>query len=137
MGLEPGLEGYLQRLPFVDNLALIDKDGNELEFSVVTSPNALYFQTAIGEFGIVFQDLRTISIGLPADQAAGLRFQVRPVFWHISDFGGELKSIRNFGYNSNGEIIENHISPQNGTHQVELIGSNDSSFPNPFRHLRD
>jgi glycogen debranching enzyme len=121
VGLEPGLEAYLQRKPFIDNLALIDEDGNELEFSVVTSPQALYFHTSIGEFGVVFQDLRTISVGIPADTTAGLRFQVRPVVWFNSDVGGELKSIRNFGYNSNGEIVKNQITPQNGTYQVEYI----------------
>jgi glycogen debranching enzyme len=121
MGLEPGLDAYLQRKPFIDNLTLIDKDGNELEFSIVTSPQALYFQTSIGEFGVVFQDLRTISIGIPVDQTAGLRFEIRPVIWYNSDFGGELKSIRNFGYNANGEIVKNQISPQNGNYQVELI----------------
>jgi len=100
---------------------LIDEDENELDLSLVTSPQSLNIQTNIGEFGIVFQDLRTISIGIPENQTTGLRFHVRPMVWHNTDNGGELKSIRNLGYSTNGEIIKNQILPQNGTYQVELV----------------
>ncbi|MFN2232628.1 MAG: MGH1-like glycoside hydrolase domain-containing protein, partial [Anaerolineales bacterium] len=121
LGLESDLEAYLQRKPFIDNLTLIDEDENELDLSLVTSPQSLNIQTNIGEFGIVFQDLRTISIGIPENQTTGLRFHVRPMVWHNTDNGGELKSIRNLGYSTNGEIIKNQILPQNGTYQVELV----------------
>jgi hypothetical protein len=94
-GLEPGLEAYLNRPPFIDELALIDEEGHTLDFNLVTTPDTLYFQTELGEFGLVFQDLRTISVHVPADQIAGLRFCVRPQFWNADDSGGELKSIRN------------------------------------------
>jgi len=120
-GLEPGLESYLDRLPFIDDLSLIDENGKALEFTLVTSPHTLYFQTVIGEFGMVFQDLRTITVGIPKNQIAGLRFRVRPELWHTLDTGGALKSIRNLGYNSNGEILKNHILPENGTYCIEVI----------------
>ncbi len=120
-GLEPGLEAYLHRLPFIDNLTLINEQGDALDFSLITSPDTLYFNTEIGEFGMVFQDLRTVSIGIPANQVAGLRFRVRPDFWHTVETGGELKSMRNFGYNTNGEIIKNKINPDSGTYVVEII----------------
>ena len=120
-GLESDFEAYLDRPPFIDDLVLIDGKGQPLEFSLVTSPDTLYFQTEIGEFGMLFQDLRTISVHIPVDQLAGLRFRVRPQSWESNALGGELKSIRNFGYQTNGNIQKNEIWPDNGTYCVELI----------------
>jgi len=76
LGLDPGLAAYRERPPFIDHLSFIDEHGQELDFTLVTSPDVLYFQTEVGEFGMVFQDTRTISVHPPEDQVAGLRFRV-------------------------------------------------------------
>jgi glycogen debranching enzyme len=120
-GLEPGLEAYLHRPPFIDSLVLIDSEGRELEYSLITSPDTLYFETEIGEFCMVFQDLRTISVGIPANKVAGLRFWVKPEFWHTAETGGELKSMRNFGYSTNGEAIKNQITPEKDFYSIEIL----------------
>jgi glycogen debranching enzyme len=129
-GLEAGLESYLFRQPYIDNLYIIDKQGKHLDFELVTSPDVLYLQTKIGEFGLTFQDGRTISIQVPDDQVAGLSFYVRSKLWVTNDQGGELKSIRNMGYSSNGEIIKNQITPENGGFKIELLvrGSSDCAI---------
>jgi glycogen debranching enzyme len=100
---------------------LVDAKGEELDFDLITSPDTLYFQTNIGEFGLIFQDLRTISVQIPAGQTAGLRFHVRSAFWFTNESGGEIKSIRNLGYASNGEIKKNQIKPEAGGFTVEII----------------
>jgi glycogen debranching enzyme len=120
-GLEPGLESYLTRPPFIDNLYLIDSDGNELVFDLTTSPDTLYLKTEMGESALIFQDINTISIQVPAEQVAGLRFHVRSAFWYTNDTGGEVKSIRNLGYGTNGEILKNQIHPDAGGFNVEII----------------
>jgi len=125
MGLEPGLASYRQRPPFIDNLSFIDENGEALDFTLVTSPDVLYFQTEIGEFGMVFQDLRTISIHVPEEKPAGLRFRVLTDFWKTNEAGGEIKSIRNLGYQSNSGLIKNQIRPEKGTYWVELIVQGD------------
>ncbi|MBN1304955.1 MAG: hypothetical protein JXA13_11015 [Anaerolineales bacterium] len=119
--LEPGLESYLRRPPFIDNLEFIDEEGNALDFEMTTAPDAVFFTTRIGEFGLVFQDIRTISIGIPVDLTAGIRMHVLPEFWNATNSGGSLKSIRNLGYSTNGKIVHNQITPEAGGYWIDFV----------------
>jgi putative isomerase len=120
-GLQADIDAYRQRPPFVHNLCLVDEEGAELEFGVVTFPHLLSFPTRLGEFGLVFQDGRTVAIGIPPESAAGVRFHVAPQFWQETDQGGAFKSVRNLAYACNGEIIRNEITPERGGYTVEFI----------------
>ncbi|MBN1667793.1 MAG: hypothetical protein JW862_11920 [Anaerolineales bacterium] len=120
-GLEPGLEAYLSRPPFIDNLCLIDAQGNEIAFKAHTSPQAISLETSQGDFQVTFQDLRTLAISIPANTVAGLRFHVRPSYWKTNGSGGAMKSIRNLGYGTNGEIVCNEILPEQGGYTVKLL----------------
>jgi hypothetical protein len=119
--VEPGLEAYLKRPPFIFDLMLIDEHGNEIPFETVTYPHIIFFQTHLGSFGLVFQDNRTLSFGLPPNKTVGLRFHVSPQLWKRTDEGGLFKSIRNLSYSSNGYTIKNHITPEKGGYTVEFI----------------
>jgi putative isomerase len=119
--IEPNIEAYLHRPPFIKDLTLIDSEGNPLEFEVVTYPHILYFNTRIGEIGLVFQDRRTISLGLPPGETAGIRFHVTPQFWRETQSGGMFKAIRNLTYDTNGETSLNQIIPDEGGYTVEFI----------------
>ena len=123
-GIESGLETYLKRPPFLDHFQIIDEQGETIPFEVITSPDTIYMKTNIGEFGLVFQDIRTISIGIPTNSSAGVRFHVRPEFWATNGQGGEMKSIRNLSYKTNGEIIKNQITPDAGGYTIEIIIAN-------------
>ncbi len=118
--LDPALEAYLSRAPFITNLELIGETGQTLPFSVTTYPHVIYLTTEIGDFGLLFEDTRTLSIGLPANQISGLRFHVSPMYWKTTENGGLFKSVRNFSYDTNAEILENKITPQAGGYTVEL-----------------
>jgi len=120
-GVEPGLEAYLHRPPFVKNLYLVDESGEQLDFDISSYPHAIKFGTKIGEFGLVFINTQTLGIGLPPGKAAGVHFHVAPQFWRETSAGGELKSIRNVAYQSNGEILRNRIIPECGGYTVEFI----------------
>jgi putative isomerase len=118
--LDPDIEAYLRRPPFIRDLVLTDHNGHPLEFEIMTRPHVLYFRTELGDFGLVFQDIRTISIGLPANTCGGVRFHVTPQFWQRSLQGGSFKSVRNVTYNTNGEVIHNEIIPEQGGYTVEF-----------------
>ena len=79
--IQPDIEAYLHRPPFIPDLCLVDETGEVIEFEVETSPQALYFRTRLGEFGLVFQNSQTLAFGLPAHVTAGLRFHVSPLHW--------------------------------------------------------
>lgn len=119
--LEPDLEAYLRRPPYIRDLCLVDEKGEVLEFEIETHPHVIYFRTRIGEFGLVFQNVRTISFGLPPDKLAGLRFHVTPQFWQKAIMGGTFKSIRDLIYASNGNVVRNDIIPEDGGYTVEFI----------------
>lgn len=119
--LEPDIEAYLRRPPFIRDLALIDGDGEALPFEVTTYPHVLIFQTRLGDFKLVFQDRETLSVGMPPGETAGIRFHVTPQYWQQFPQGGIFKSIRNVTYNSNAEVKRNQITPDAGGFWIEFI----------------
>ncbi len=123
--LDPDIEAYLRRPPFIRDLALIDEKGEALEFETMSHPSVLFFRTRLGDFGLVFQDRRTISIGLPSGTRAGIRFHVQPEYWGMGRSGGYFKSIRNLTYNTNAEVVSNGVFPESGGYTVEFIVKSD------------
>ena len=119
--LDPDPEAYLRRLPFIHNLAFVDEAGAPLEFKRDTSPDVLCFQTRIGEFKVAFQDNHTLAIGLPPGMAAGIRFHVNPDMRFKFDTGGEIKSVRNFAYRTNGQVLKNHTAPEEDGYSIEFL----------------
>jgi glycogen debranching enzyme len=119
--LDPGIEAYLQRPPYIQDLFLVDSDGNPLDFEVTSSPSMLSLKTRLGDFEVVFQDKQTIAIGTPTGSTCGLRFRVFPQYWHTSPEGGKFTAVRNLVYNTNGEVTRNRITPIEGGYEVELL----------------
>jgi hypothetical protein len=74
----------------------------------------LYFKTRLGEFGVVFKDSQTISIGIPPQTTSSVRFIVTPQFLRKADQGSVLISIRDLVYTTNGEVIANRVMPDEG-----------------------
>ena len=112
LGLEPGLEDYFHRPPFIDDLRLVDDGGNALEFGITTSPERLQFDTTLGDFQLVFQDSETLAFGLPPGKTCGLRFRLRKEYCNTAGAAGELRrAIRNLRYASNGQIVAERVQP--------------------------
>ncbi|MDY0018493.1 MAG: trehalase family glycosidase [Anaerolineae bacterium] len=120
--LQPDIDAYRLRPPFIRNLELIDEKGAALSFEVVSYPHVLYFHTTAGDFGLTFQDGQTLALGLPADKTVGVRFLVSPQFWEERPNGGVFRAIRGLAYATNGETAHNHIYPDiQGSYKVEFI----------------
>jgi putative isomerase len=118
--VEPGIESYLRRPPFMDDLCLIGEDGQVLDFRLTTSPEMLQFETQLGSFHLVFQDANTLVFGLPDHVTAGLRFRVNSAHWYQTGTGGEVKHVRNMSYEViNGEVQTNNSTP--GFPGVEIL----------------
>lgn len=119
--LDADVEAYLRRPPFIRGLQFIDGAGRPLDFELTTHPHFLQFITHMGEFGLVFQNERTLSFGLPAGVSAGVRFRVFPQYWSDTLWGGRFISVRNVVYASTGEVLANQITPVEGGYEVEFI----------------
>ncbi|MGD9002166.1 MAG: trehalase family glycosidase [Anaerolineae bacterium] len=120
--LQPGLDTYRRRRPFIHRLSLVDQAGQQLDFEkVVTAPHALRFRTRLGDFQLVFQDEHVLSLGLPHRVTAGIRFHVSPQFWEETESGGVFKAVRNLAYASNDKCVRNSITPKGGGYVVEFV----------------
>lgn len=119
--LEPGLDTYLKRPPFIHNLCLLDESKEALDFEITTHAHGLFMKTRLGDFAMVFADNHTIAIGLPADTTAGIQFSVSPQLWEIQDSGGMIKGVRDLAYCSNGRAVHNQIIPEHTGYRVEFL----------------
>jgi putative isomerase len=99
--LDPDIEAYLKRPPFVRDLYLLDETGKALDFVITSYPHQLILSTSIGDFGITFQDEQTLAIGLPARRKAGISFSVDQGKGEILPDGGRVTSYRNLVYRCN------------------------------------
>ena len=119
--IEPGIETYLRRPPFIHNLHLMDENGEQLAFETTTYPHRIQMKTRLGEFGLTFQDSHTLAFGLPPQVTAGIRFNVLPMLWNNIDNGGQFRSIRDLTYLTNGKIVHNRVNANSGSYAVEFI----------------
>ncbi len=120
--LQPGLDTYRHRPPFIHSFSLVDEAGEQLDFEKVnTYPHAVCFQTRLGEFRLVFEEEKVLALGLPSDVTAGLRFHVSPQFWEETERGGVFKAVRNLGYASNHPCVRNKITPKGGGYIVDFV----------------
>jgi putative isomerase len=119
--LQPDIDAYRSRPPFIRDLYLMDEEGESLEFEIDIFPHILKLQTRLGDFGVVFQDNQTLAFGVPPHVTAGLRFHVSPQYWQETEHGGVFKSVRNLAYASNGETVRNEITPMGGGYIVEFL----------------
>lgn len=120
-GIDPGIETYLRRPPFIHNLCLIDENGEALDFEITTYPHVMYMKTKIGDFAMVFRDNHTIAFGLPPNVTAGIQFSVSPQLWKILENGGEVKGVRDLAYTTNGQVLHNKITPEHKGYKVEFV----------------
>ncbi|MBN1310477.1 MAG: hypothetical protein JXB30_03585 [Anaerolineae bacterium] len=123
--IEPGLEAYLKRPPFIEALWLIDAEGNHLDYEMVTYPHAVFFKTRLGTFGLTFQNSQTFTIGLPHEVTAGVCFIVAPHAVHQTENGGDIRAVRNVSYRANTRVISNSVSASDQGYKVEFIVKSD------------
>jgi glycogen debranching enzyme len=120
--LQPGLNEYRRRRPFIPTLSLVDEAGEALDFrEVVTAPHFLRFRTCLGDFHLVFQEGHVLSLGLPDRAISGIRFRVSPQYWRETESGGVFKAVRNLAYASNGDCVRNRITPKEGGYVVDFV----------------
>ncbi|HSM72737.1 MAG TPA: trehalase family glycosidase [Anaerolineales bacterium] len=122
--IDPGIETYLNRPPFISDLVFIDEKGELLDFKVSTSPEVLRFHTRLGVLELVFQNENTIAIGIPERTTVGIRFRVRPTHWRRTNFGGEINYVRGVAYRvHNGDVIGNKLrsDDKNNASIVEFV----------------
>lgn len=123
--LQPGVETYRARDAFITELHLIDGEGSPLHYEVESWPHCLCFHTALGDFRLVFHDVRTLVLGLPPHGVSGLRMVVAPQYWETTATGGAFRAVRNLHYVASTELLSNTILPHHGGYLVELLVEGD------------
>jgi len=145
--LQPDVEAYLKRPPFISDLRLTGEDGEPVKLVPETHPYVLYFPNGHGKIGLVFQSPNTLAFSIPQGSRLGLSFHVSPLYWTETRDGGAFKGVKNLHYETNGRVERNEILPDRGGYHVDFvvsggeddmikvsIGENGESFepPAPF-----
>ncbi len=118
---------YSQRLPFVDDITLLDENGASLDFELVSYPHVLFLVTRIGVFWLAFADEESLHCKFPAKRC-GIAFRVYAAEGRSDRRGGLFKGTpslervhRNVAYSTSAGILSNHIKADvNGYLRVEL-----------------
>lgn len=116
------LSAYRKRPPILDQLTLLDDQGNPLAWQATSYPHCLVLSGShLGSPGrdsvIYFLDPETLMINLPK-AVIGLRFQARMDQAILDRRGGVLRMMgelrRNLAYTTNARILENLVGSSNG-----------------------
>ncbi len=121
MMLDPGLEAHVHRPPFIRKLSLINPNGDDLDFSIDTSPALLELHTNIGIFELAFKNEYTLAFGLPNNSVSGIRFKVQSDLYQVTDSSGESYPIRQVSYATNGAIVKEQTAFAKDGHLVEVL----------------
>jgi Mannosylglycerate hydrolase MGH1-like glycoside hydrolase domain len=118
------LAAYRSRPPIIDEIQFVDPVGSPLDLQITTYPNQVVCQTRLGNFVIVFQDMETLLVTLPAGQV-GLSFLARVDQVQMDHRGGVLRLTgeirRNVAYTTNTRVLENQMEYSGeGTYRVKL-----------------
>ena len=119
--IQPGLDTYRFRPPYIQDLCFIDEGGMPLSYHLITHPHTLVFHTRIGTFQIAFHRNDTVAIGLPPGVVCGIRFRVSTQMWQQSEDGGTLMAVRNLAYRTNGQIVKNELGLEREAYAIEFV----------------
>jgi hypothetical protein len=119
--IQPGLDTYRFRPPYIQDLCFIDSEGMPQSYHLTTYPHVLLFQTRLGTFSLAFHRNDTLAVGLPPNVPAGIRFRVSTQMWQQSADGGSLMGVRNLSYRTNGEVLRNELGLEREAYAIEFI----------------
>jgi putative isomerase len=102
-------------------IQLVNDKGDVLDFTVRSYPHLLQLETGCGPFQLAFQDLKTIAIGLPANQKCGivLKAQNRPSGGKA--FSAEQPVILNLTAASTSPLVNEPHRSKGLPHQLSLL----------------
>ncbi len=113
------------RRPVVDELTVVDADGQPLPFELTTYPHEVDIDTPNGQVRVCFVDTETLYFALPPG-AIGLRFQVQASRVNVDRRGGILRGLRNIAYTTDARLLRNEITMvEDSTLQVNLLVDSD------------
>jgi len=125
--LNPGLGGYLERPPLLDDWRFTGGDTRSLPMTRTTYPHRLDCATAAGTFTVAFVDAETLLVTLPPGRH-GLSFRATFDQAHTDRRGGVLRLTgdirRNLAYTTTASLLTNDITPFDATQQIVRLTFN-------------
>jgi putative isomerase len=119
--IQPGLETYRFRPPYIQDLYFIDAEGMPLTYHLTTYPHVLLFQTRLGTFSLAFHRNDTLAVGVPPGVPAGIRCRVSTQMWQHGSDGGSLVGVRNLSYRTNGQVLRNELGLEREAYAIEFV----------------
>jgi putative isomerase len=103
------LGSHRTHLPVIDNLSIIDANGNVLPVAVTTYPHKVIFDTSAGQISLCFVGPELLFFALPAGPI-GLRFEIAATHARLDRRGGIFYGMRNIAYTTNAYLQRNEIA---------------------------
>lgn len=119
--IDPEIEAYLRRPPFVEEMHLLDSTGSALDFELTTYPHALFLRTAVGEFAVAFHDENTLAVASPLGVQAGIRLRIPAADGQVTKEGGYVKGLRDLVYGATGRVTRNEMRGENGDLWLDFL----------------
>lgn len=124
------LSAYRQRPPILDDIVLLDSQGELVPFDLATYPHCLELTTRLGQFTLTFLDSETLLLSLPAGRC-GISMRANLDRAEADRRGGVLRLTgdirRNIAYTTNARVIQNDIQPDGqGGQCIHLMVDSDA-----------
>ena len=118
--IDPGIEAYIQRPPFIDQLALIDKNGAEIPYVLTWNPYGVRLKTAVGDFYLLIDLSDRLVIGIPDGARAGVRLRCNAGHYRETLANGIQKPVRELSWQVKG-TVHSQKSWQEGESQWQEV----------------
>lgn len=129
--IDQQLSSYRQRPPILDEWRFTDEHSTPLDLDITTYPHRIDCHSSAGDFSIVFADVESLLITLPAG-TCGLTFQAHLDQSVPDRRGGVLRLTgdirRNIAYTTNARIMRHEVEADtNNSQRIRLIIQSDGN----------
>jgi len=120
-GIDPGIEAYLKRAPFIDQLAIIDENGAEIPYVLTWNPYGVRLETIVGKFHLLIDSSDRLVIGIPDGARAGVRFRCNNGFYRETLENGIQKPVRELSWQVKGTVYSQKSWQEDGSYWLEVL----------------
>ena len=128
--IDPGIEAYLKRAPFIDQLTIIDENGGEIPYVLTWNPYGVRLETIVGKFHLLIDSYDRLVIGIPDGALAGVRLRCNAEYYRETLPNGSQIPVRELSWQVNGTVFSQKSWQEGESHwlEVQLAAGTDCAF---------
>ena len=119
--IDPGIEAYLKRPPFIDQLAIIDKNEAQLPYVLTWNPYGVRLETIAGDFYLLIDSSDRLVIGIPDGVQAGVRLRCNTGYYRETFQNGSQIPVRELSWRVKGSIFSQKSWQEDDSQWMEVL----------------